>query len=182
MIQDFLIKQIGANVDRVLDPTFLIPEWEYVSLAEPNNVTSKYIFVYYLFEDERLELYARTVADKVGAVIVELHYVGYRKKRDRIQKSDVSPAEFISYVKNAEYVVTNSFHGCVFSIIFRRNFIAVYDDDVRKNNLLQDVGLEMCHMSSYKQENDLPVIDYDLIYKKINILRDYSKAFLINSL
>lgn len=182
MVQSFLKKQTGVSIERVLDPAFLISEQEYSCLAETVNVTSKYVLVYYLFEDERLDIYAQMIATRMDAVIVELHYVGYKRKRNRIQKSAVSPTEFITYIKNAEYVITNSFHGCVFAIIFKKNFIAVYEEEDRKNNLLSDMGLEDCHIKDGINEVSLPTIDYDRVYERIDVLREHAITFLTKSL
>lgn len=94
--------------------------------------------------------------------------------------------EWIANIANSEYVVTDSFHGCVFSIIFRKPFVAIANRDRgldRFLSLLKDCGLEDRLVFGYndfstKKTEMLAGIDYDEVYRRLDKLRDDSLKFL----
>lgn len=99
-----------------------------------------------------------------------------------IQLSGISPEEFLGAIKDAEYVITNSFHGTAFSLIFEKNFY-VFDNKARGSritNLLDKSGLEN-RIVEDKIEEYSP-IDYEIVNENLKDYINSSKQFLLNAL
>lgn len=116
-----LIKSLTSQIATVLvDPTIAVPvdRWKTIVC---NDVTpkEKYIFVYGLGEKTAEEKEAiRMVKELTGT-----EKVIYLSDRSCEGEVDAGPEEFLSLIASAEYVVTNSFHGAVFSILFQTPFV-----------------------------------------------------------
>lgn len=116
--QQFLRALLKREVSVVLDPVFLLDGEEWASIA-PASADEAYIFVYCLHEDEVYEA-AEKLAHLTGLKIVCVQNHMKKPINARYILS-AGPDEFVSYIRNAEYVVTDSFHGAAFSILFRKN-------------------------------------------------------------
>jgi len=177
-----LAKECGINAKTVLDPTLLLGMKDYIDLEEEVRVDRKFILAYFLAEDEMLARCAKKAADILQLPLVEIHF--YRiESNNTYQVADCGPGEFLTYFHRAEYVFTNSFHGVVFSTIFRKPFYAVYQRDSRKDALLEKLGLEDRHI--YSAENiDLRRMDkqFSKVADIIKRERNSSFIFLKNSL
>ena len=101
---------------------------------------------------------------------------------------DAGPSEWVSLIKHAKLVATDSFHGCVFSIIHRRNFMAFkrFDDNKKESrntrvyNLLETYGLGKClvnDIDSYKPVNIFSS-DYQAVIDLVNSKANESKTWL----
>ena len=82
----------------------------------------------------------------------------------------MGPDEFLRCLYNAEFVVTNSFHGTVFSILFKKQFYSVYDTDARKTNLLDKMGLSDRHINTFNEIDLNKHVNFD----EVN-LEEYSQ-------
>ena len=90
---------------------------------------------------------------------------------------------FISYIKNAEFVISNSFHGTAFSIIFERQFIVVNRKEAintRMRDLLRILNIENRLISeNYDLNNIIEEIDYKILEKyltkKVKLSKEYIK-------
>lgn len=84
----------------------------------------------------------------------------------------------LSLVKHAEYVVTNSFHGMIFSVQFRRPFVIFSREqcDTKITELLELFGLSDPMLSNGKKQ--VGAIDYDSVHKRIDVARINSQKFL----
>ncbi|MDR2512118.1 MAG: polysaccharide pyruvyl transferase family protein, partial [Bacteroidales bacterium] len=89
--------------------------------------------------------------------------------------------EFLGYFKNAQFVITNGFHGACFSILFKKNFYLFARDgiDLKQKSLVSTLGLEQCFVER-DDKRDLTeiAIDYDAVYKKLNEERKKSQDFI----
>ena len=139
-----LLKNLSRTV--VLDPTLLLDAQDWIENLnlQKRPVIDNYVLVYPLRERDKTVEMARKMADRLGYRLIE---IGARitRKTPEGRLENVDPIEFLSYIYNADYVVTNSFHGTVFSIIFNKNFytISLNDgEDGRSLNLLEDVNLK----------------------------------------
>ena len=94
------------------------------------------------------------------------------------------PAEFLGYIHQAEYVVTNSFHAVAFSIIYQKKFLAFAHRSLsaRLQNILQVHGLEdkICHDSD-NSDIDAPV-DWEKVRQKTRDAVKESGKFLLGNL
>ena len=121
----FLSEICGRDVPTVLDPVFLLERESWSKLARcPAN--GKYIFVYNLNGGENLIEIARRIKKVTGLPIICVStrkYVSFNRGIDELH-IDTAPEEFLGYVKDSEFVVTDSFHGSAFSLLFRRKVLA----------------------------------------------------------
>ena len=140
----FLGSIVGKEVPVVLDPVFLHNAEEWSHIAAKPAYKGHYIFVYDLNGGDNLIKIAKNIQKSARLPIVCL-----TSKRNRFypvdkQCYDAGPAEFIGWIKYASYVVTDSFHGTAFSVIFGRDFfsyIALEKTSARIKNILNQVGL-----------------------------------------
>ena len=129
-LKTFLEESFGVNSTLVLDPTLLLKKENYKFDCNLKN-NGKYIFVYTIAPTPHIYKAAKYLAQKTGCKIIWGH-MSHKRKKGAINKNNISPEEFIEYIKNAQYVLTSSFHGMALSIIFEKQFF--YDLDTNKNN------------------------------------------------
>lgn len=173
---------LNREVKAVLDPTLLLESHDYHCLEQKAPVGKDYVFAYFVHEDSKLQALVKKLAVMLGMEFIELHYY-FRKWMDRhTQRADLGPGEFLHYMRNARYVVTNSFHGTAFSIIYNKQFYSVYDEDMRKNELLKKLDLQKRHIKDVSQVNIKEEIDYGKVNYKLQLLKEESFKYLDNSL
>lgn len=113
----------NANIEVpvVCDPTLLLDksEWEKVIIEKPKD--SGFIFVYTVFNSDKVWEYAKELSDKTGLPIKTISYSKFHKREANYDYT-AGPDDWVNYMLGADYVVTNSFHGVAFSINFNKNF------------------------------------------------------------
>lgn len=123
----------------VADPTLLLSreEWEEEIASSVINDKEPYMFCYLISENEDARAKATELAKQKGLKIICIrHLEKYRAVDDTYGDEapyNVGPNEFVKYIRNAEYVVTDSFHCTVFSHIFHKNFLTFYRSSTGKN-------------------------------------------------
>lgn len=169
----------GREVDTVTDPTLLLEREDYQSLLyEKPLKQGAYVFAYFVVENEVLSRCAKKAAELLGCELIELHY----KKTPQICGDnmifDAGPSEFLTYIRDAKMVVTNSFHGTVFSILFQKKFYSVYKENGRIDNLLGFLGLNDRHITEENQIHLDQEIDYGQSEERLQEYRQQSVDFL----
>ena len=91
---------------------------------------------------------------------------------------DAGPREFLTYIRDAEMIFTNSFHGTVFSILFQKKFYSVYKENGRISNLLTFLNLESRHIKAENEIDDTEVIDYHSVADRLCSYRSQSVDYL----
>lgn len=98
----------------------------------------------------------------------------------------VSPDEFLGLIRDAEYVVTNSFHAIAFSLIFHVKFLALGRTEKLNSriiNLLRSLQLEQLYLRNAEFDKRLmQSIDFDEVEKRIDDMKQQSKRFIENAL
>lgn len=114
------------KVEWVLDPTLLLTAADWDKLAKPYEITDNYIFCYFLGGKKDIRHIAKAFAKETGLKIATFPHLGCTNVSDikfgDYKIYDAAPDAFLSLIKNAEYVLTDSFHAAVFSYIFRTKF------------------------------------------------------------
>lgn len=127
---DFLDKLTSKKTEWVLDPTLLLSRHDWDEICSPKVVEEKYIFCYFLGEHKKHRAIASDFAKKTGYKIITLPHLSRINKNDiafgNAGLYDISPEQFISLIKHAEYVITDSFHATVFSNIYQTKYF-VFD-------------------------------------------------------
>lgn len=181
-LNDLINEKFKLNSQMVLDPTLLLSKEDYDFICNLKN-KGDYIFVYTVASTPNIEKAVKKFAKETGYKIIWGH-MSYRRKKGVINKTDISPDEFVEYIKNAKYVFTSSFHGMALSIALEKQFF--YDLDIKKGNnnsrletlseLLELRGREL------KGENENLLNKEPINYEKVNSLlkekREKSIEFL----
>lgn len=108
-------------------------------------------------------------------------------KRGFINARANGPQQFLGLVRDADFVVTTSFHGSVFSILYEKQFLCVLnnnDRNSRMETLLGNLGLKnrmVKDVNNFNIDNDVP-IDYKAVNAKLNVMRKDSVNFLKDSI
>lgn len=178
---DYVKTISGKKVIDVCDPVFLLDKEEYEKIAKPVKVKKPYILVYSIISNPTMLSAAKKYAEQRKLTLVEICQYKNRKA-NHIQLSAASPEEFLGAIIDAETVVTNSFHGTAFSILFNKEFY-VFDNKTRGSritNILNKAGLENRMVED--EIIELAPIDYNEVNISLKEFIDSSKEFLLTAL
>lgn len=173
----------GKKVEQVIDPTLLLDKLSWDKLISENNTVDlpheKYILVYTLFESDEVTKMANYLSKVTGFKVV--HFRKYNAYENELMNLySKGPADFVNAFKNAAYVITNSFHGTVFSLIFERKFYSVLPSTRagRIKDLLNNLDLNDRIVQDINQINLEDQIDYISTKEKIGALKVKSIEYL----
>ena len=179
-----LLNKCGIeDVVKVLDPVYLLEKNKWDELANKSNINikeEKYIFVYGFKRQKNIYQYARKLAKEKGCKVfsVNTNIEDYFLDVDKYFYN-VSPEDFLNLLRNAEAVVTNSFHGLSFSIIYNKNvhqFMKIGKENSRMLDLLDELKMKDRLVKNEKViEKDF---DYSNTIKIIEKERKKSMNFL----
>lgn len=189
---DLVYKLTGRKVQVVLDPTLLFTGEQWMGIQQKEAlIEGKYIFCYLLGNNPEQREFIKQVKAKTGYKIVALQHLDEYIPSDEDFADEspyVGPREFLNYIRNAEYVFTDSFHCTVFSILYKKNFFtfnrfaegAKQSTNTRIDNLLNLAGLENRRMTISKTIEDVLFMtsDFEEVDEILNRLRKYSMNYL----
>lgn len=192
---DLVYKLTGRKVPVVLDPTLLFTGDQWLGIQQQEPLTNgKYIFCYLLGDNPSQREFIKRVKEKTGYKIVALQQLDDYIPSDEGFADEapyVGPREFLNYIRNAEYVFTDSFHCSVFSILYKKNFFtfsrfaegAKQSTNTRIDNLLHITGLEDRRMTKDKTIEEVVNFKrkFDGVDEKLNALRKSSMDYLYNA-
>lgn len=156
-----------------IDPTLLLTKEQWEKLVLKKKPRKPYIFIYSVHPQNRMVEYARKLAAEKGLEIYHLHN---RVKKDIQEEGvnvifDCSPQQFLTWIHNADYVITNSFHGTVFSILFERPFLSELETRGGFNNrvweLLRMLGIQRRILDKVPGVNDGVTPDEPIDWKQV---------------
>ena len=180
------------NVVCVLDPTLMIDREDYQIILDDwqdkSHLKKKYIAYMLLDDTEQLRNGSKKIANYLGA---EINYI--KGKSFNILGKTITlynkVSQWLTYLKDAELVITDSFHCTVFSIIFHKKFVVVANPTrgiARLETLLEKVGLENRFFTNIDNVLESEILDKDIDYrevdKKLEVHRKYSMNFLKRAL
>lgn len=180
-----LIKNLtGKDAKCNIDPTLLFEgdEWRKIAVKPSER---KYVLLYEVGEiSQELRNAADRIAAQKGCKVITL-FSEFRPLQYVRTKNGIfgfSPREFLGWIDNAEYVLTNSFHGTAFSIIFHKQFLSeinTWSKNNRSLELMKTVGLESRALegSDLKIDN---IIDWNEVGARLNKERDKSYKVIEN--
>lgn len=171
----------------VADPVLLMNSAEWELVMEPVHNKEKYIFVYVTHLNQTIREFLKKLQKESGCKTI--YSAAGPKQALKLRMLNVQkPGQWLRLIKDAEYVVTNSFHATLFSILFHRKFFTVVEGEknkginVRMNDFLIRAGLESRIYSDIPEKIDLSEIDYSFADEEINQLREESLVFLRKNL
>lgn len=141
----------------VLDPTLLLSSSEWDALAEEPDIKGKYILFYTLFASREMMNIAKEAQRKLGLPVIVTVFSNQFDVFNTFDKQySVGPREFLGLIKNAELIITSSFHGTVFSIKYQRPFYSINGlKDERIRSLLKATGLERRFINAYNMDQKI---------------------------
>lgn len=179
ILVDMLQPYTKCKIEQVLDPTLLldVAVWDRIVIRPRDR--QKYVFVYQVRENEHTMRVAQSVADELQAKVVTV--VPYFCKKSFGMQT---PGEFVGLIKYAECVVTTSFHGTAFSVIFNKPFYTLLlksGSDTRSSSLLHSIGLGN-RLVALDEVPRFSGIDYTAANEALLRMREQSECFVENSL
>lgn len=189
-IADKMSEIIGRPVEKVVDPTLLLTaeDWDHFASKADFSIRleKKYIFCYFVMNDSRYWEYVRKIKEKTGLqiVVLPMHEIDEQQPYDVI--SDGTVYEFVSLIRNAEFICTDSFHACVFSIIYNKEFYLLRRSRASEDEKFEDL-LHRYELADriIKDESDFErseVTGYDFVNSQLKADRDKSKEFIKKAL
>ena len=183
---DYIKKITDNEVVSVLDPTLLLEEDDYSKFLLDRIIEEDYVLVYTVPPDKALVDAAVKYAKENCKKVVLIECLNIQKKnKDCISYNNAGIEEWLTLIKHADHIFTNSFHACIFSIIFKKQFHAVYRNPGKTKiaDLCDSLNIKNFSEKSSNYSFDMKnEIDYDTVYKKLNELKENSIVYLKKSL
>ena len=175
-----ILKKLDINnAVNVVDPVFLLDkeDWNKIGTKE---FKEKYILVYDFDNSMLIKKLATKIANEKGYKIYTIN-LGKLKYADKYFIFD-GPDTFVSLVRNAQFIISNSFHAAVFSIIYEKDFVIVNRTEAintRMRDLLDDLKInERLISENYDFNHVLKKVDYKESKKILNEKIVFSKKYL----
>lgn len=197
-IEQFLDNKI--HVETLLDPTLVHKKETYYKICSQRIIKRKYILLYkvwlgddsydfvnYISKLFNLPVYTVLMINGVYTVLKNF------KKGIHILFRKTRPEDYISLIRYADFVITDSFHGTAFSLIFEKQFFAIneiYSNGCKKNDerimcILSQLGLEERYLTVNElkeKAGEITEIAYKDITKKRMILAEKTKCWLLKAI
>ncbi|MBR0278006.1 MAG: polysaccharide pyruvyl transferase family protein [Clostridia bacterium] len=184
VLSNYITDKTGLKAKTVVDPSLLADKSVYESLEQERIIKSPYILVYNKDgRNKEIKNAAFKLSKLTSMPMAEITALraSSKSEKDYTRLNGVTISEFLTLIRDAEYVVTNSFHGIAFSLIYNTQFYFVEClRTERIYNLLNSLGIQ----NRVINENDIiqKKINYNDVNEKLNLLREESRNYLFNAL
>jgi len=178
LVKDLCNKEAVVN----LDPTFLLTAEKWGEIAEC-DCNEPYVFVYSVMPHYDLVKFARKLAQENNMKVIFVNEAPHFPDKNIEYKRSVPVEKFIGYIKNASYVVSNSFHATAFSVIFHKSMFIEFQNKVNRNvraeSFLNSLGISRGLENGVGKETtiDWAKVDEILTEQRENSL-NYLKAVI----
>lgn len=180
------------KVEICIDPTLLLKKDDYLKYEEKEDtLPSHYILIYGFIDRSNPTLIcniAEDISKYTGYQIIDISLEKIITPKNTKWEKSISVGKFLYYLHNADYIVTNSFHGTAFSLIYQKNFWSIEKalTASRVHELMLKLNLSERLVSKYDVNlvNDTieKIIDYDHVDELLGEFRKKSENFILNSL
>jgi len=184
-LREFL-SSINITSQVVVDPVFLLSskEWESLAGKKTKSKEQKYILFYNLMKTDESVEFVEKLQKHYGCEIKEINKKRSLRHQGRRYIKSASVEEFLSLIRDAELVVSNSFHGVALSIIFEKQFYAIgmRKKTERVKTLLSALNIEDRYIN---ENNSIDIdlkIDFRDVNKKLTELRNKFQKLLLFSI
>lgn len=183
----------GKDAQVVCDPTLLFDAdgWEGM-LPDKKVLNDPYVFCYFLGTNPEHRRLAQEFKTQTDLKIVSCPFLDNFVEEDirfgDIQMFDMDAADFVNLIRHAEYILTDSFHGSVFSILHHKKFMTFdrFLGGTNSRNSRIDSLCTLLDLSERRYSGDIMSIQNDIDYAKVDIklgkLREESSVYLEESL
>lgn len=175
---DYVKEHVSIPVFRTIDPTLLLTLEDYDAIAAEKQYDEPYLLYYARRYDAKMESYAERIAGEKGLKIVDISLRATNVEKGHLMRYDAGVEEFLSLVKHSSFVVTNSFHGLIFAVQYRRPMVVFTREqaDSKIGELLDLMNLRQSQFTSGLEE--YCGIDYNVVHANIAATRSNSMEFL----
>jgi hypothetical protein len=174
----YLKEHTDIPVAKTIDPTLLLTSKDYDKIAAPRLEEKPYLLLYARRYNEKMFNYAEKIAKERNLKIIDISLSAENEGKHRMFY-EAGVEEFLSLVKNADFVVTNSFHGLIFSVQYQKEFVVFSREQAGKKI---DELLELFDLKDRKlingDEKYNDNIDYSKVHERIAESRAKSLDFL----
>lgn len=186
-LKEYLKTKYSMPVELTCDPVFLLDKSEYDKIDEFLKIPRyNYLLIYQMSKNNYLYKLAYKIARKYHFIIIEInnnlfnYYFRFHKTF-----YSISIGDFLALFRHASFVVTNSFHGTAFSIIYEKQFFSIGNAsrNSRLANLCETLDLTDRLLLNKNETIDFEkLIDYEKVRSKINEFATHSKRVLLSEL
>lgn len=181
-LYDFLLSK-NVNCCCNIDPTFLLSEKDYITELDLHvQKSSPFLLVYELVKNPKLDEVATIIADRKNLPIRYISGNNNISFKHDSKVHNAGPKEFLELLYNASFVVTDSFHGVAFSLVFHKQFVSVPPQ--KRSARIYDLLDELDLLNRIAENGFLSFtanIDYACVNQKIHELARLSKRFLLQN-
>lgn len=187
--RNWIKDMIGKDVPVVLDPTLLLNQEDYNKISRPSGIKGDYIFYYSPRYKANIDKFVKKISKKYNLPVIVfnskeyyfrlLNFKGFKMPYEQ------DPGIYLNLIKNAKMIITTSFHGTIFSTIYRKKFWVMkngdmYSTDDRVITLLKELAIEdrLIEPNFENNFNYFKEVNYNIYDKKLEIERKKSMQFL----
>ena len=195
---DILKRLSDKKIEVVVDPVLLLNKSEWLEQSRPTKINGKYILCYLLGDSITQRKAVEIISKKLKLRIVTFPHILHNNVRKcdlffgDIKDYASGPRQFLDLINNAEFVITDSFHACVFSMIFETPFIVFErnkpSEKGNMNSRIYDF-LEECHLENQLVNVEkamnlsrIPEVDYSFAHEHWFHRRNDSIEYLTRAL
>lgn len=176
---------LGENITKcVLDPTLLLSKEQWLTLSSKKYKKGEYLFAY-IMDASRINI-AKKIAKVLGLNMIIINYDKFVWGKNCINAVNAGPKDFIDIINNASIVVTDSYHGVLFSINFNIPFYFACDKNNENNMRINDVltlfDLQDRKIFEEDINNETGKMDSYCDFKTVNIKLEEKRALSRNML
>ena len=195
---DILKRLSDKKIEVVVDPVLLLTKSEWLEQSRPTKINGKYILCYLLGDSITQRKAVEIISKRLKLRIVTFPHILVNNVRKcdlffgDIKDYTSGPRQFLDLINNAEFVITDSFHACVFSMIFETPFIVFErNKPSEKGNMnsriydfLEEYHLENQLVNVEKAMNlsRIPEVDYSFAHEHWFHRRNDSIEYLTRAL
>lgn len=186
-MQEYIDKKFHLKSYLNPDPTALLEKDDWNELEEPiNNPPTNYLLIYSLQNMHNTVLFAKEIGEKYNLPVIHINPNRNRKGNKTVKGvrslNNVSPGQFLWLFHHASFIVTNTFHGNMFSIIYRKPFVcyAKESNDERICTLHHIIGMDASRrtMDINALDESFLKLDYTPIEGNIQKFKDEGIAYI----
>lgn len=141
-LSHYLSEKLQLENQLVVDPVLLAGKNVYRKISSYRTLGKPYLLFFSIGQNDEVLDFAKKKAASLGLELIQLYGMAEVIKNRRVLQS-LSPNDFMGYFQNAQFVISSSFHGTIFSILFHKLFLCVgHDFKSRFHSLLDMLGMQ----------------------------------------
>ncbi|MGN0505284.1 MAG: polysaccharide pyruvyl transferase family protein [Lachnospiraceae bacterium] len=178
-LNDEMVHKAERNIEVHPDPVLLLEREEWEKKAK-HTQKGNYVLLYMIKRDYKLIQRAQSISKKMGIPVIwisdSLRHYRYIKNR-----RCCSPEEFLGLFADSTYIVTNSFHGTAFSLLFQKPFVTVAFQEGKRVERIADLLDTVDLMSRYDDDKTEEMTDdvyWNEVGKKLSLMKEKAARYL----